>query len=381
MKDIIIIGTGMAGYTLARELRKHDQQSTLLLISRDDGAYYSKPMLSNALDKDKTADTLIISDADKMATDLDATIWNHTDVTHIDAENHQIQCDRGAIEYKHLILACGANPIKIPFEGDAADTIMSVNNLDDYRHFRTALEKQKRIVIIGAGLIGCEFANDLSTSDITIDIVDLAPQALGRLLPAGAAKELQNRLLSKGVNWHLDNAVSSVNHKEGVLEVKLKSGEIIDTDIVLSAIGLRASLQLANTAGLEVERGIKVDRHLKTSQDDIYALGDCAQVEDLNLPFVMPLMNAARALAASLAGNKTAVNYPAMPVVVKTPIYPIVVCPPPRPVEGQWEEEVTETGIRAKFKDTQGTLQGFALTGELVKERMLMAKEVPDWLS
>jgi len=380
MVDIVIIGTGLAGYTLAREFRKHDKQSTLLLISRDDAAYYSKPMLSNALDKGKTADSLVISDAEKMAADLDASIWNHTYVSHIDTDKQQIQCDRGTVDYQHLVIANGALPIKIPFEGDASDTILSVNNLDDYRVFRKALEQGKRIVIIGAGLIGCEFANDLMTMDATVNIVDLSPQALGRLLPPQAAITLQQKLSDLGVNWHLDDSVSSVNHKAGALEIILKGGSRIEADIVLSAIGLRPDIQLAKDAGLDTERGIKVDRYLQTSDPHIYALGDCAQIEDLNLPFVMPLMNAARALAASLAGEKTAVNYPAMPVVVKTPAYPVVVCPPPRKTEGTWHEEVTETGIRARFKDNQETTLGFVLTGELVKERMLMSKEVPDWL-
>jgi rubredoxin-NAD+ reductase len=380
MNKIIIIGTGLAGYTLARELRKRDQQAELLLITHDDGSSYSKPMLSNALDKGKTADTLVMADAEKMATDLNADIWTRTTVTEIDADKRQIKCDRGTVDYQHLVLAIGASPIKIPFAGDAADQILSVNSLEDYRVFRQALEKARRVLIIGAGLIGCEFANDLSTTAGTIDIVDLAPQPLGRLLPEQAAHELQSKLTAAGINWHLNNAVSAVHHADNALSVELKDGSQIETDVVLSAIGLRANTGMAAAAGLDTERGIKVDRYLQTSQQDIHALGDCAQVDDLHLPFVMPLMNAARALAATLSGDKTSVSYPAMPVVVKTPLYPIVVCPPPRPVDGAWHEEVTDQGIRAWFKDDNGNSLGFALTGDLVKERMAMSKEIPDWL-
>jgi len=376
----VILGTGLAGYTLARELRKRDPQAELLLISRDDGSSYSKPMLSNALSKDKTADTLVMAAAEKAADDLNADIWTDTEVMQIDAARQQLQSSRGAIDYHRLVLAHGASPIKIPFAGDAADHIMSVNSLADYRIFRQALHNRKRVVIIGAGLIGCEFANDLTNIGISVDIVDLAPQALGRLLSQQAATELQNRLQTAGVKWHLDNAVTSVNHAGQALHVDLKDGTRIETDIVLSAIGLRANIKMATEAGIATERGIIVDRYLQTNQDGIFALGDCAQVEDLHLPFVMPLMNAARALAATLTGEQTAVNYPAMPVVVKTPIYPIVVCPPPRPTHGEWHEEVSEDGIRARFQDEKGNLAGFVLTDGLVKERMAMAKEIKDWL-
>ena len=381
MDKIVIIGTGLSGYTLARELRKRDPQVVIQMITSDNGDSYSKPMLSNALSKDKTAETLVMASAEKMAKDLNADIWTNTTVQRIDTENQHCQTSRGPVEYSQLVLAHGASPIRIPFEGDAADQILSVNSLEDYGVFRQALEKGKRVVIIGAGLIGCEFANDLTHVSSQIDVVDLAPQALGRLLPAQAAIELQNRLQAGGVHWHLDNAVSSVNSSGTSLIVGLKDGSQIETDLVLSAIGLRANIKLANEAGITTERGIKVDRFLKTSHDNIHALGDCAQVEDLHLPFVMPLMNSARALAASLSGERTAVKYPAMPVVVKTPIYPVVVCPPPRPGNGEWHEEIEEAGIRARFKDDNGKVTGFALTDGLVKERMAMSKEIPDWLA
>lgn len=381
MEKTIIVGTGLAGYTLARELRKRDPQAGLLLISRDDGHSYSKPMLSNALSKDKTADALVMATAEKMANDLNVDIWTETEVKLIDCAQQQLQSSRSSIDFSRLVLAHGASPIKIPFEGDAADQILSVNSLEDYRTFRQALENGKRVVIIGAGLIGCEFANDLTGTAANIHIVDLAPRALGRLLPPQAAIELENRLQAAGITWHLDNAVSSVNRAGPSLLIGLKDGSSIETDIVLSAIGLRANIQLASEAGIATDRGIKVDRHLQTSQQNIFALGDCAQVEDLHLPFVMPLMNSARALAATLAGDKTAVSYPAMPVVVKTPIYPIVVCPPPRPTEGEWQEEFNGEGIRARFRDEEGNVAGFVLTGDLVKERVAMAKEIPDWLA
>lgn len=381
MDTTVIIGTGLAGYTLARELRKRDPQLPIHLITSDDGHSYSKPMLSNAFSKAKDADALIMASAEKMATDLAAEIWTDTQVSQIETNKQQIHSTRGIVEYHRLVLAHGASPIKIPFEGDAADQILSVNSLQDYRVFRQAQVPNKRVLIIGAGLIGCEFANDLSTVSSRIDIVDLAPQALGRLLPPQAAQQLQERLQAGGIHWHLDNSVSRVSRSGSSLLVDLKHGEPIETDIVLSAIGLRANIKIAADAGIETDRGIKVDRYLQTSDNNVFALGDCAQVEDLHLPFVMPLMNAARALAATLSGERTQVKYPAMPVVVKTPIYPIVVCPPPRRIEGSWHEEVEENGIRARFRDEQGNVCGFVLTDGLVKERIAMAKEIPDWLS
>jgi len=380
MTKLVIIGTGLAGYTLAREFRKRDSEAKITLISQDDGSSYSKPMLSNALDKGKTAETLVMASAAKMAETLNADILTHTQVTAISPDKQVLETDKDKIAFDKLVIATGANPIRIPIEGDAADQVLSVNNLEDYHHFRQALEKGNRVVIIGAGLIGCEFANDLSTLDAETHVVDLAPRALGRLLPEQAAATLQQKLTDIGTHWHLDTSIASIEQSADGLKVSLKNGDTIMADVVLSAVGLRANTQLASDAGLTTARGIQVNRLLQSSHPNIYALGDCAEVEGLNLPYVMPLMASARALAATLAGEETRVSYPAMPVVVKTPCYPTVVCPPVRPTEGSWEEQLTENGIRALFKDEQGQLAGFALTGDAVKEKMTLAKELSDWL-
>lgn len=384
MTKLVIIGTGIAGYTLAREFRRRDQETELLLITRDDGNSYSKPMLSNALSKNKQADELVMANPEKMAADLKAEIWNNTRVINIDADAHTLEVERNSkkeiVSYDQLVLANGANTINAPIEGDAAKRVLSVNDLEDYRQFRNELKKGKRIVIIGAGMIGCEFANDLSHVDAQISIVDLAPQALGFMVPEKAAALLQEKLAEQGVQWHLGNSVTHVEHDQSSLSVTLKDGTKIKSDIVLSAIGLRPDLTLAEAASLETERGIKVDRYMQTSNKDIYALGDCAQVDDLTLPFVMPLMTCARALAATLAGEETAVRYCAMPVALKTPCYPTVVCPVPRRTEGEWDVEINDQGVCGLFKDSAGTILGFVLMGERVTEKTALAKQIPDWL-
>ena len=381
MTELVIIGTGLAGYTLAREFRRRDQQTSLLLITSDDGSYYSKPVLSNALSKGKLPDELILASAEKMAEDLNAEIWTHCQVTTISADAKLLQTTRGEVSYERLVLANGANTISAPIQGTARGQVLSVNDLEGYRQFRNKVNTGSRIVIIGAGMIGCEFANDLSNIQASISMVDMAVRPLGHLLPAQVADKLQEKLTTFNVAWYLGNSVTDVDFCDSSLLVTLKDGTEIMADTVLSAIGLRPNLKLAITAELDVDRGIKVDRYLRTSDKNIFALGDCVQIEDLTLPFVMPLMTSARALAASLAGDDTAVKYPAMPVALKTPCYPTVVCPVPRPTDGLWEIEDTEGGMRALFKDNNQNIMGFVLTNELISEKASLTKQVADWLS
>jgi rubredoxin-NAD+ reductase len=374
---IVILGTGLAGYTLAREIRKRDVQVPLCLITQDDGAFYSKPMLSNALGKHKTADDLASANVDKMRTDLAAEILINTTVNAIDTSKQKLELDNGNIlEFGQLVLAVGAQPITPPLQGDAVAQVCTVNSLEDYRRFRQRIADKRSIAIIGPGLIGCEFANDLINAGYEVHVIGPDPWPLGRLLPARAGAAVQQALQAIGVQWHLQHAVQQVNAAGDKINVVLDNRQQLTVDVVLSAIGLRANNALAQAAGLRVNRGIVVDRLLKTSNARVYALGDCAEVEGLVLPFVLPLMQQARALAASLTGETTELSYPAMPVLVKTTSYPVVVSPPPFDAPGVWEEQILDDGVRALFKAGDALL-GFALTGAAVSEKQALTKLLP----
>lgn len=382
MQPITIIGSGLAGYTVARELRKLDKQMPLRIITADDGHFYSKPMLSNAFAQQKTPDILIATTVDKMAEQLSAEILSHTLVTQLAPDVHQVMVGATRLSYRQLVLAWGAEPIRLPLGGNAADKVLSINNLADYQRFRTVLAQgAKRIVILGAGLIGCEFANDLQPAGVAVTVIDLATHPLGRLVPKVVGETLQQALQEVGVTWQLGKTVKSIDAVDNGYRLILSDDSQLETDVVLSAIGLRPHTDLASSAGLLIDRGVVVDRYLKTSAEDVYALGDCAQVEGLLLPFVMPLMNAARALAKTLAGEPTMVTYPAMPVVVKTPACPIVVSPPAIGLQGEWEIQVDGRNVRALFYTPQRQLGGFVLTGAWVEEKMKWTKEAPAVLS
>ena len=374
---IVIIGSGLAGYTLIREIRKLDKAVPITLITREPGYFYSKPMLSTALASKKEASQLITTASEGMASQLGIDILAQTDVSAIDTAAQKLQTSAGPISYGKLVLALGADQIRIPLEGNAVSEVLTVNDLEDYEKFRKAIAGKKKIAILGAGLIGCEFANDLALGGFEIDVIDLAPQVLGRLLPEPAAKALQDKLSEAGVRWHFSTTVQTINRNGDALEMKLANGHSISCDVALSAVGLKPRLDLANAAGIKTGVGIQVNRHLETSSSNIYSLGDCAEVDGLVLPYVMPIMQAARALAPTLLGQVTALNYPAMPVMVKTPALPTVVSPPAKGADGQWKTAVIEGGIEARFETPDGKLLGFALMGTATSQRATLTKELP----
>ena len=330
MEPIVIIGSGMAGYGLLRELRKLDRETPVMVITADEGAAYAKPSLSNALAAGKTPEQLANQTAAQIGASLNAQVLTHTRVIRVDSAARQVETDRGSVPYSRLVLALGADPIAHGVAGPAAEKILSVNDLGDYTRFRAALAGKKKVAILGGGLIGCEFANDLVAAGYEAAVVHLGVVPLDRILPTPIAQRLSEALAEAGVAWHFGRRAISAEAAGDGIALTLDDGTVVTADVVLSAIGLRPRMALAQAAGANTGRGIVVDRMLQTSVAGIYAMGDCAEVEGFVLPFVQPLLQQARALAATLAGTPTPVSYPAMPVVVKTPVLPLTVAPPGR---------------------------------------------------
>ena len=395
MHPIIILGAGLAGWTTARELRKLDANRPVMVITADNGDFYAKPSLSNAFAQKRGPEQLISTPAAKMVETLNVTLRANCRVTALDTTANSVTLTDATgiqtVTYSQLVLATGATPIRVPLEGNAADRVRSVNSLDDFRILHADLSApgdgnpsspeatpSKTVVIMGAGLIGCEFANDLLQAGHQVHVVDPSQRPLQALLPADAGVQLKDALGALGLQWHFGATVSRVDEAPAGINVTLSNGQTLLAELVLSAIGLRADTALAAAAGLQCERGVVVDEHLQTSSPHVYALGDCAQYGGpggRTLPYVMPIMNAARALAQTLCGTATPLVFPLMPVSIKTPALPIVVAPPAPGQEGAWISEEGDTTVGTwRFTAPDGQQRGFVLTGKHTARRMELSK-------
>lgn len=395
---LIVIGAGLAGWTTVREFRKLDSTTPVLLITADSGDFYAKPSLSNAFAQRRSPEQLVTTPANTMAASLQVSLQAHSRVLSIDPAARTVNTATGTFSYRHLVLATGAQAIRLPLAGDAADQVLSVNSLDDFARLHASLTRSdlchkldapampprraRQVMIMGAGLIGCEFANDLASAGYRVSVVDPAAGPMAALLPREASAALQAALGDLGVDWHFGTTVKAVvrAHRTDAeadlppLRVELSSGESLAADLVLSAIGLRADTSLAEAAGLACERGIVVDRQLRTSARDIFALGDAVQyasAANRALPFVLPIMSAARTLAQTLAGCGTNLTFPPMPVAIKTPALPLVVMTPSPAQATVWQ--VVEPGVW-HARDSQGRTHGYILTGRQTSRRAEQAQ-------
>ena len=379
-RSVVVIGSGLAGYGLVRELRRKDESVAITVLTSDGGEGYSKPMISTGYTKDLNADKLAAQSAEELSEQLNVTVRTRTRVASIDTQVQTVHLEGGeTLPYSELVLALGAELIRPPIGGDAAEDVLGVNDLDDYRRFQDLLAAKgaKRVAIIGAGLIGCEFTNDLLNGGFTVEAVDPMGWCLPTLLPEQSGRAVQAALEEMGATFHFGPLATEVNRAGEGYAVSLNNGDTIEADAVLCAVGVKPRTELASDAGIEVNRGIVTDRQLRTNAANVYAMGDCAEVAGHVLVYVAPLMAAARALAATLAGEATDVSYPAMPVAIKTPACPVVVSPPAKDAEGEWHFEGNAPDIKALFRSAEGELLGFALTGQAAKERMALTKELP----
>jgi rubredoxin-NAD+ reductase len=340
---VVIIGCGLAGWTVARELRQRDKERPITLVCADPGHFYAKPMLSNALAQKKAAGHLIQKTAAQQAQALGVDVLPNTRVQAIDRAARRLDMAPGAareapVYYGKLVLALGADPVRLPTPG--LEQAHSVNDIGDYHAFRDALAAAgpgAHVAIIGGGLIGSEFANDLAIGGYRVSVVDPAPWLIGNLVTRDNGEALKAALAGMGVDCYLGDVASGVERSAaGRYRVTLRSGTVLEADLVLSAVGLRPRTELARQCGLDVGRGILVDEMGRTSDPDIYALGDCAAYAsaaraDIDggapraLPYIMPIMTAGKAIAATLAGQPTPIRFGPMPVRVKTPALPLTI--------------------------------------------------------
>ena len=364
---IVIIGAGHAGLGLAEALRQRSPEQPVVVVCEDQGARYSKPALSIALAQGKSPAQLVRESALEIEKRLNIRIYAHTQVLSIDTEKQYLETSIGRLDYAKLVLATGAAPIGLPgFAGHPA--LLSVNDLADYRKFREQLEPTSRVAIIGSGLIGCEFACDLAASGHQVELIGLAQQLLDPLVPAPLAQALEDKLVDQ-VTCHHGTTLESIEQQEGKWVLTLSSGESCTADIVLSAIGLAARTELAREAGIECQRGIVINAGMKTSAHNVWAIGDCVEINGRPQPYLAPINAAINPLADCLLGRPTMVHYPTVPVVIKTPQLPLVSLPA---TEGQWQVKEVANGLVAEQRDSTGQLVGFALAGAATAQQQAM---------
>nr|WP_318779054.1 FAD-dependent oxidoreductase [Hydrogenovibrio thermophilus] len=375
--DVLIIGAGYAGWQAAENVRQAMPDAEISLLTACDGTVYPKPSLSMALSQGRTPDDLKEMTAEAKAAELNMGVKTRTKVMSINTKRKKVMTTSGSFQYDKLILATGAKALSPTVDGNAAQDIMTINDLPDYRRFHKALEGKKSVTLIGGGLIATELAEDLSSQDIEVNMVVRGAHLMSQILPQAISQSLEEKLQSKGVKLYKNSELVDMNQAENGYRLNTDQGEYIETGVVVAAIGLAPNLELAKKAKLETNRGICINGACQTSDPDIFAIGDCAEAGGVLQAYLEPIRRQAKAIAAHLKGEDTD-QFQVLPSLIKTktPSLPIMISPPLHATHGQWEQTMmVGDNQRLLYKEGED-VSGFALSGDLVTSANALYQEL-----
>ncbi|MGU3416193.1 NADH:flavorubredoxin reductase NorW [Enterobacteriaceae bacterium C34A] len=371
---IVIIGSGFAARQLVKNIRKQNAQVPLTLIAADSIDEYNKPDLSHVISRGQQAKDLTLQTAGGFAEQYNLRLFPHTRVTNIDAKSKQVHCDGHSICYDKLVLATGASPFVPPVPGK--ELMITLNSQQEYGAAQAALHDAKRVLIVGAGLIGTELAMDCNRAGKAVSVVDNSASILSALMPPEVSSRLQHRLTEMGVHLLLKSQLQGLEKTQSGVRVQLDRNRSIEVDAVIAAAGLRPEIALARSAGIMVNRGIVVDGTLQTSDSAIYALGDCAEINGSVLPFLQPILLSALTLAKNLLGESGSLKLPPMLVKVKTPDLPLHLAGDTRRSDLRWRIETTAEGMIAQGVDDDDRLRAFVVSEENMKQAFGLLKQL-----
>ena len=317
---IVIVGAGRAGWQMAQALRELDAAVAITVISACAGDLYDKPTLSVACARGLAPERLVREGAAQAAQRLRVRLLAHTHAVSVDARARMLRTTRGTLRYCRLVLAHGAVPRAV--DALAPDLCWRINDLAAYRRLRAALGTQRRhVVVVGAGLVGSELANDLALEGHGITLLDVQPRPLAAQLPALASQRLLESWQGLPLRFVGGVQVAGVTRFEGMVRVTTTCGQRFESDQVIAATGLLPSSRLAQSAGLACDDGgVAVDTaSLRSSDLHIHALGDCASVEGRAQRYIEPIARQAQAIASAILGDGAVRFVPkSMPLRVKT---------------------------------------------------------------
>lgn len=383
MSNIVIVGGGFAALQTIKMVRKIDQDIAITMITADAGVEYSKPNLSHVFSQAQAPEDLTQHNAQQLAEQYNVVIKTKALVSEIDTEQQCVYVDGQSIHYSKLVLATGATPFIPPAEGLKRNATITLNSLEEFEKHKAQVDDAQRVTVIGGGLIGVELAFDLQTAGKNVTIIEPASYLLNSLVPPFVSLELERELTKTGVTVETDSAVCRATYLPDGVRLQTTSSRLIRTDIVIAAAGLRPNTLLATQAGINVNKGIVVDETMRTSAENVYAIGDCAEIEGRVMAYLQPAILSANVLAKQLTTGEgdpllreAKLSLPHIITKVKTPSYPIQLAGRDIQTAQSWETRFDPRGIIAKGFNEENQMVGFIVTGEHIKAAFPLLKEL-----
>jgi nitrite reductase [NAD(P)H] large subunit len=309
--QLVVVGNGMAGMRAVEELlARASDRFDITVIGAEPHPNYNRILLSSVLAGEKTLDEIVIN----------PTGWYDRHGIRLIGANRATAIDRAArtvaladgtaVPYDKVLLATGSRPLAPPIPGLGLPNVRAFRDIADVEAMIEAARTDRRAVVIGGGLLGLEAAWGLKRRGMSVALVHLMPILMERQLDAAAGELLQRDLDARGIDFFTNSQTEEILGTDRAEAVLLADGRRIPADLVVLAVGIRPNVELARTAGLDVNRGILVGDDMGTSDPDIYAVGECIEHNGQVFGLVAPIWDQARVCGARLAGDVAAVYIP-----------------------------------------------------------------------
>ena len=316
---LVVVGNGMApGRALEHLFEAAPEAFEVTICNAEPRVNYDRIMLSPVLSGEKTYEEIVVH-GDGWYVKHGVTLYKGARVTAIDRSAKTVTAefvssDHGqaplqpqiTVGYDKLIIATGSSPIIIPVPGHDLAGVLSYRDLDDVNAMLLAAKSRGNAVVIGGGLLGLEAAAGLKEQGMDVTVLHLMPTLMERQLDAAAGHLLKRAIEARGIKVITRANTKAIRGVGKVQAIELDDGTVLPADLVVMAVGIRPNAGIAKVAGLEVNRGIVVDSHMRTNDPEIFALGECAEADGEVFGLVAPLYEMANVVAAQLSGDPTA---------------------------------------------------------------------------
>jgi len=276
-ESVVIVGAGAAGFAAAEMLRRRDFAGSIVMLGSDTSPPVDRPNLSKDYLAGTATEDWVPLKAENFFAEAKIDLRLNTDVVSIDTKARKVVVKGGAfVAYDRLLLTTGAEPVRLPIPGAEQQNVHTLRSLNDSRAIIAMTKGAQRAVVIGASFIGLEAAAALRTRGLEVHVVAPEKRPMERILGAQMGDFIRNLHEEHGVVFHLEDTVVAIADKQ----LTLKSGGLLNADLVIVGVGVRPRLALAEKAGLKLDRGVVVDKFLETSVPGIFAAGDIARWPD-----------------------------------------------------------------------------------------------------
>lgn len=299
----VILGNGAAGLSAAKAIRERDKTGSVIMISNEAYPTYNRPMLTKSMVAELDAKEILV-EPEAWYQENNIHLLLEKEVTGIHTDKKEITLSDGtALKYTKLIYALGSECFVPPIPGTDKPEVVAIRRMSDIEKIEAMLDRVQNVVVIGGGVLGLEAAWELKKARKQVVVLEAAPQIMGRQLDEGASQMLKDISRSNGIDIHAGVQIASIEGESSVTGVKLADGREFPAELVIVSAGVRANVGAAKNAGLDINRGIVVNADMSTSDENIFACGDCAEYEGINYAIWPQALEQGKVAGANAAGD------------------------------------------------------------------------------